>query len=62
MEESNCCGACRLWETDICSYCKEHAEFADYEEWQRKEEVMNYRNSVMDKLINIWNSINLIRR
>ncbi len=25
--ESNCCGASPLWETDICSDCKEHAEF-----------------------------------
>jgi hypothetical protein len=62
MEESNCCGACRLWETDICSYCKEHAEFASLEEWQRKEEVMNYRNSVMDKIIDVWNSFKVIKR
>ncbi len=25
--ESNCCGALPLWETDICSDCREHAEF-----------------------------------
>jgi hypothetical protein len=25
--ESNCCGASPLWESDICSDCKEHAEF-----------------------------------
>ena len=24
---SNCCGARPLYETDICSDCKEHAEF-----------------------------------
>ena len=28
MEFSNCCGASRWFdETDICSECKEHAEF-----------------------------------
>ena len=28
MEEiSNCCGASRWCDTDICSDCKEHAEF-----------------------------------
>ena len=25
--ESNCCGASPWFETDICSRCKEHAEF-----------------------------------
>jgi len=32
MKESECCGASR-WhtETDICSACKEHAEFIDLE-------------------------------
>jgi hypothetical protein len=25
--ESNCCGASPLWETDLCSDCKEHADF-----------------------------------
>lgn len=27
MEVSNCCGATPLWETDLCSDCKEHAVF-----------------------------------
>jgi len=32
MEESGCCGASRwLTETDICSACKEHADFIDLE-------------------------------
>ena len=65
MEESNCCGACRLWETDICSYCKEHAEFGELDEfaqWERKEEITNYRNSIMGKLMSIWESIKVIRR
>jgi hypothetical protein len=30
--ESNCCGAPPLWETDLCSACKEHAEFYEEEE------------------------------
>ena len=30
--ESNCCGASEWMDnTDICSYCKEHAEFSEYE-------------------------------
>jgi len=33
MEElSNCCGASRWCDTDICSDCKEHAEFYTEEE------------------------------
>ena len=27
MNESECCGASPLWETDICSDCGEHTEF-----------------------------------
>ena len=32
--ESNCCGAPPLWESDICSDCKEHADFdeTDFDE------------------------------
>ena len=35
MEEvSNCCGAARwMEETDICSDCKEHADFEDEDEY-----------------------------
>ena len=29
---SNCCGAPPLWETDLCSDCKEHAEFDEIDE------------------------------
>ena len=33
MEElSNCCGALRWYETDVCSDCKEHADFYNEEE------------------------------
>jgi hypothetical protein len=33
MEEfSNCCGASRWGETDVCSDCKEHAEFNEENE------------------------------
>ena len=26
---SNCCDAAPLWESDLCSDCKEHADFAE---------------------------------
>ena len=29
MEISNCCGALRWLETDMCAECKEHAEFEE---------------------------------
>lgn len=29
MEISNCCGANRYNETDLCSRCKEHADFQE---------------------------------
>lgn len=32
MKVSDCCGAERWLETDICSDCKEHADFVDEEE------------------------------
>lgn len=32
QELSNCCGASRWGETDICSDCKEHADFYNEEE------------------------------
>ena len=32
MTESDCCGAEPLWNTDICSDCREHAEFNEYED------------------------------
>ncbi len=42
MEElSNCCGASRWGETDICSNCKEHADFEPDEDWEN--EVINKR-------------------
>lgn len=31
MEHSQCCGADRWHGTDICSECKEHADFTDLE-------------------------------
>lgn len=31
--ESNCCGASPLWGTDLCSDCKEHADFEEDEEY-----------------------------
>ena len=42
MEElSNCCGASRWGETDICSDRKEHADFEPDEDWEN--EVINKR-------------------
>jgi len=32
MKLSNCCDAPELGETDLCSECKEHADFYDDEE------------------------------
>lgn len=70
-EQSNCCGACRLWETDICSYCKEHADFSDWEDEanermkiiaQNGNDGLHYRDSIIDKVKEIWDSIKLIRR
>jgi len=34
---SNCCGAPALGETDLCSACREHAEFFTDEEWAQME-------------------------
>jgi hypothetical protein len=32
MEYSDCCGADRWYETDICSECREHSDFNEDEE------------------------------
>ena len=32
MEESECCGAGRWYETDLCGDCKEHTEFNEIED------------------------------
>ena len=32
MEESDCCGAERWYETDLCSKCKEHTDFNETDE------------------------------
>jgi hypothetical protein len=32
MEYSDCCGADRWYETDICSECREHSDFNEEEE------------------------------
>ena len=34
---SDCCCAPALGETDICSDCREHAEFMTDEEWEELE-------------------------
>ena len=31
MEHSQCCGADRWNDTDICNECREHADFTDLE-------------------------------
>ena len=70
-EQSNCCGACRLWETDICSHCKEHADFSDWEDEanermniiaQNGNDGLHYKNSIIDKVKEIWDSIKIIKR
>ena len=61
MEQSNCCGASRLWETDICNRCKEHADFADWEQFE--EQVYNQTSkSFINKLKNFWEQWKVLRR
>jgi hypothetical protein len=46
--ESNCCGASPLWETDLCSACKEHAEFYDEEVNELIEKLTHYYEVDLD--------------
>ena len=39
---SNCCGYPAWNETDLCGYCKEHADFYDEEE-EEKEDMIDFR-------------------
>jgi hypothetical protein len=31
---SDCCGATEWYETGLCSECKDHSEFIDYDEYE----------------------------
>lgn len=61
MEKSNCCGASRLWETDICNRCKQHADFVIWE--KIKEQVNNETSkSFTNKLKNFLEQWKVLRR
>ena len=71
MEQSNCCGAGNWLESGICEQCKEHADFADWEDEanermkiiaQNGNDGLHYKESVIGKVKQIWDSIKLIRR
>ena len=55
MEISNCCGAPRWSETDICQQCKEHADF--YEEIEVEDTTINFKTEaeIMCKLLELPN-------
>ena len=68
MEQSNCCWASRLWETDICEQCKEHAEFADWEEEanERMKVIAQNGNTGLhytkEKIKELWEQCKVIKR
>ena len=68
MEESNCCGASRLWETDMCEQCKEHAEFSDWEEEANKRMKVIGQNGntglhyTKEKIKELWEQWKVIKR
>jgi hypothetical protein len=35
MKLSKCCNALSIGETDLCSECKEHADFYDYDKYKK---------------------------
>ena len=47
-EESICCGALRLWDTDLCLECKEHTEFVEVDNTPSK----HFNNRLKECLIN----------
>ena len=71
MEQSNCCGAGNWLESGICERCKEHADFSDWEEEanermkiiaQNGNDGLHYKESVIDKVKQVWDSIKLVKR
>ena len=68
MEQSNCCGASRLWETDMCEQCKEHAEFSDWEEEANKRMKVIAQNGntglhyTKEKIKELWEQCKVIKR
>ncbi len=60
MEQSNCCGASRLWETDICKLCKEHAEFEDWEQLENNQD--EDEGSFNNRVKKFWKEWKLIKR
>lgn len=51
MEESICCGAVRLWDTDLCSQCGEWSEFEEVD----NEPTEFFNQKVKECLINFKN-------
>lgn len=53
-DTSNCCGAKPIEETDICSQCKEHADFGDVKETYSRPP-QNFGS--MDSFLSMWEAI-----
>jgi hypothetical protein len=68
MEQSNCCGANRWLEADICSQCKEHADFSDWEEEANERMKVIGQNGntgihyTKEKIKELWKQCKVIKR
>ena len=67
MEQSNCCGETEWMETGLCSQCKEHADFYDWEDSEKRIDVIGQNGNsglhyTKEKIKELWDSINIIKR
>ena len=66
--ESNCCGALPLWETDVCSDCKEHAEFFNCEDKANERIKIIAQNGndglhyTKEKIKELWGQVKVLKR
>lgn len=63
MKRSDCCGAEKYGDYDICLECKEHADFWDDEKSDYNLDYMfDYPMNQLEELSNIINEVNKKRR
>ena len=63
MKRSECCGADKYGDYDICLECKEHADFWDDEEPDYNlDHMFDYPMDQLQELSNIINKVNKKRR
>ena len=70
MEKSICCNSPRLWGSDFCSYCKEVSVFNDWEEAEKRINIigqngndgLHYSEKLENLVVKLWEKIKVLKR